>query len=375
MVTPARRGKRGLTERCSRAQLFTLGWRKRAPDAAPPALWLVALVVLGTELWAVWLSSVAQILLAYARRVPRVDVWLYDWNVYHAAAGDLIDRTLYRMPLLEPGHALPIGTFNYPPLAAGWALPLLPLGREPGGIVWLMAGVVAIAAGALLGARALGLRWIWAWVIAGAAVAVYPWTQYFTVDVTLGNNNHLIFALMAGFMLAHLGGHQRVAGVLLALAIGTKLWPLALVVLLVRERRWSELRWATGVLAAQGVVTLVWLGPDVLAPMAGGVLGQNLAHDTGIAAVLWTTAFGLMWDWWPAWGGYAVAAGLLLVPASGRLGLGLGIIAGLSLNTNLWHHYAPVFVLGLAMVGVGAFRRLHRRQLASCRPDTRLRLT
>ena len=29
----------------------------------------------------------------------RFETWLYDWNVYHAAAQDLLDRSLYKTPL------------------------------------------------------------------------------------------------------------------------------------------------------------------------------------------------------------------------------------------------------------------------------------
>jgi hypothetical protein len=314
----------------------------------------VALPIFTVVLWAGWAARTAGILLTYSRLLPRVDVWLYDWNVYHAAAGQLMDRTLYRAALLQPGHELPIAAFNYPPLAAAWAIPLLPLGREPGGVVWLIAGVLATSIGALLGARALGLQWSWAWVASGLGLAIYATSPYIAADVLLGNNNHLMLALVAGFALAHLSGHQRVAGLLLALAIGTKLWPVALLVLVLREGRLSELRWTVGALAVQGALTLAFLGPDVVAVMLAAVLGQNLARDAmGDAPVLWTSALRVWWEWWPVWGSYAIAGALLLVPVTGRLGLGLGIIAGLSLNANLWHHYAPVFVLGLLFIAFG----------------------
>jgi hypothetical protein len=78
--------------------------------------------------------------------------------------------------------------------------------------------------------------------------------------------------------------------------------------------------------------------------------------------VIWTSWARAAWEWWPAWGGYAVAALLLLVPATGRLGLGLGIVAGLSLNSYLWHHYAPVLVFGAALVLVGIAEHLRRIQ-------------
>lgn len=319
-------------------------------------------IAVGLVLWTTWLTRCATIVIAHAELLPRRNTWLYDWNVYHAAASDLLERSLYRGPLVEPGHPLPVEVFNYPPLAAAWAVPLLPFGREPGGIAWLVIGILATSAGALLATRAVGLSWRWASVVAGLALAIYAtlW-PHIENDILLANNNHLVFALAAGFAMAHVQGHQRVAGVVLALAIGTKLWPVALVVLLLRERRWLELRWAATALAVQGVLALAWLGPDVIGPMVPAILGQNLSRGgTGTVPVLWTTWARQAWDWWPAWGTYAVAGALLLVPATGRLGLGLGIIGGLSLNLYLWHHYAPVFAFGVVLILVGALARLRR---------------
>ena len=320
-------------------------------------------------LWAVWLMRCAQIVIAHADRVPRRNTWLYDWNVYHAAAIDLLERALYRVPLIEPGHALPIDFFNYPPLAAAWAVPLLPFGREPGGIAWLLIGIAATSVGALLGARAIGLPWKWAAFLAGAALAVYAHWPPVEAGILLGNNSHLVFGLVAGFALAHMRGHQRVAGVLLGLAIGTKLWPLALVVLLLRERRWPELRWAAGVLLVQAALVVAWLGPDVAGPMIDAIAGGNLGRsEPAIEHVIWTGWARVALDWWPDWGAYAVAAALLLVPAVGRLGLGLGIVAGLSLNLYLWHHYAPALVLGVLLTAAGVFARLRHDQ-ARGEPD------
>lgn len=317
------------------------------------------LPALALVLWTTWLVRCAAILLDFSRRVPRVDVWLYDWNAYYAAARQLIDHTLYTIELSLPGEALPIGVFNYPPLAAAWAVPLLPLGREPGGITWLIVGVLATSTAAVLGSRALDLSWSRTFDVSGLALGAYAMMHFIASDIVLGNNSHLVFALIAAFALAHVRGHERVAGTLLALAVGTKIWPVALVILILRERRWSELRWAVGSLVIQAVATLAWLGLDVIDPIVPAVLGQNAFGNTGTVPVIWTSWARVAWDWWPAWGSYAVATALLLLPSTGRLGLGLGIIAGLSLNTHLWHHYTPVFVFGVALAMAGALRRVN----------------
>jgi hypothetical protein len=64
----------------------------------------VALPLFAVVLWAGWIARTAGTLIIYSPLVPRVDVWLYDWNVYQAAAGQLLDRTLYRVELVQPGH-------------------------------------------------------------------------------------------------------------------------------------------------------------------------------------------------------------------------------------------------------------------------------
>jgi hypothetical protein len=158
---------------------------------------------------------------------------------------------------------------------------------------------------------------------------------------------------------AHLAGRDRLAGVLLALAIGTKVWPVALLVLLFRERRWRELRWTAGALAVQAVVILAWLGLDVIGPMWAAVIGHNVPRaDAGLVPMQWTSWLRIAFEWWPTWGGYVVAVLLLLIPAKGRLGLGLGIMAGLALNTNLWHHYNLTVLLGVALIAAGLAVRL-----------------
>lgn len=304
-------------------------------------------LVLAADFLAIGAITRLIMILEYLLRL-KPTYWLLDWNVYYAAAIDLVQRSLYRIPLNEPGARLEVDVFNYPPLAAAWALPLLPLGREVGGFVWVLAGVGFVVAGLFLTARAIELPRPWFWVPAILFLFSLLWSPV-VGHVGLGNNNDLMFMLVAGFAVAHLAGHQRTAGVLLALAVATKIWPVALLVLVVRERRWTELRWVAGILAAQGIAFLAWLGPEGL-PQLFEAIFINVPRDLLAQPVIWTTAFRVWWDWWPSWGTYVVAILLVAIPARGRLGLGLGILGGLALNANLWHHYLWVFLLGVALI-------------------------
>jgi hypothetical protein len=72
--------------------------------------------------------------------------------------------------------------------------------------------------------------------------------------------------------------------------------------------------------------------------------------------------FGFSWlrfhtDWWPQWGGYAVAVLLLLIPATGLTGYGIATLAGLSAIPNLWRHYLGTIVFGFALLARGLFDR------------------
>jgi Glycosyltransferase family 87 len=287
----------------------------------------------------------------------RFGTWLYDWNVYHAAAQDLLDRSLYKTPLVQPGQRLPVEAFNFPPLAALWATPLLPLGREVGGMAWLAACAACVAIGMGFAVRAVGL-WL---AVAGIGLALYTQAPQFRADVLLGNNNHLMFVLLGAFVWAHLANRQRAAGVLLALAIGTKIWPIALVVLLLRERRWMELRWMSAGLAILAVATLAWIGVDGVGAMVSAIVESNEVRTDDTSVVLWTSAARALWDWWPSWGGFAVAALLLALPVTGRLGLGVGILAGLALNANLWHHYLLTLLLGVALILIALLTAIGRQ--------------
>lgn len=298
--------------------------------------------------WAAW--HVAGIL----SRLPGQPVWLYDWNVYHAGAVQLLERTLYRVPLVEPGFDLPLSVFNLGPLAAVWAVPFLPLGREAGGVAFVLVSIAAVVVGISLSLRTLGVRQAWGAVIVCAYLLAWPLVSD---QLGLANINDLMFAIVAAFAWAHVAGHQRIAGVLLAVAIGTKVWPVALVLLLLRERRWPELRAMAWTLVAVFVGTVAWLGPDVILAIAHAVIGANGPRFYPDIPQLWTSAARQWWTWWPAWGTYVVAAMLMAVPVRGRLGLGIGILAGLSLNANLWYHYVWVFGLGLALFVVGLRHR------------------
>jgi hypothetical protein len=169
---------------------------------------------------------------------------------------------------------------------------------------------------------------------------------------------------VAAFCWLYLNGHSRLAGVALGLAVATKLWPATLAVVAVRERRWPVLGWAVGLIVVQGLIVLAWLGPDVIGPMLGTVREQ--IPPTGY--LLGPTAIPGLRDFWNAGLGLLVGVGVLLIPARGRLGLGLAILAAMAVIGNLWIHYAPTIAFALVLVVAGILPTLGGYRRTDDRP-------
>jgi hypothetical protein len=293
----------------------------------------------------VWISglTVALIWSAAIDPIPRIE-WLYDWHVYAAGAVDLIERDLYRVVLEFPGWPLPVAGYKLPPFSAVWATPLLGLPDETAGIVWVALGALVWASAWWVALRLLNVPLAWAWT--GIALALFSMAVPWFGAILLGNNNHLVLGLVVGLTLAHVRGHARTAGLLLGLAIATKLWPALILMPLLRERSWPSIRWSIGTAAMATLLPILWLGPDVIGPMIA-VFDEEVPI---LSSVLWTSSFQLMWDWWPSWGGIAVAIVLLAIPARGLPAVGLAIIAGISVIPNIWSHYLPMLLVALAFV-------------------------
>jgi hypothetical protein len=313
-----------------------------------PAWWVrvggVLAWVLATALWVSFLA-IQQFSARYT--------WLLDWHVYAAGARDLLDRTLYQTPL-ESAYRLPVDAFNYPPLSAAVAVPFLGLPDQLAGTIWVAMSLVAMAAAVVLTARLMEVRDVLAWSGFGfLAYTLHPWF----VLALLGNNTPFVLLAVVAFAHEHLAGRERRAGLLLGVAIGLKLWPAFLIPLLLRERRWVSLLWAAGFVAATGIAAILWLGPDSIAPAlrAFGVRDQVGGENIVLGFSWLREAFGV-----PTWLAVAAAIAMVAIPVRGKLGLGLGILAGLAVVPNLWRSYLPTIVVALLLIARGFLDRANR---------------
>jgi len=283
------------------------------------------------------------------------EFWLLDWHVYSTGARDFWAGALYLTPL-ESNYQLPIGVFNYPPLSAIAVIPLLPLGDGLAGTLWVAINVAAVAATAVVVARVLGARHPLLWGGLGfLAYTLHPWVKL----AFLGNNTPLVLLLVALFAEAHLAGRQGAAGAFLGIAVALKAWPIALVPLLVREGRWRSVAYAAAVVGMVALVTLGRLGTDAIGPALDALQAQApIEPDNPVLFVSWLR---VSQAWWPWWGGFAVAVAILALPAGGRVGIGLGILAGLAPIPNLWRTYLPTLVVAILFVFSGLVRWPNRR--------------
>lgn len=302
---------------------------------------------------AIWASTgLVWVFVLVAANIGGTGSWLLDWHVYAAGGRDFLDGTLYSIPL-KSAYELPVSAFNYPPLSAISVIPLLVFTDAVGGTAWVVLNVLAIAGTAVLAARLLGASQPALWGAVGfLTYTFHPWMRL----AFLGNNTPVVLFLVTAFAHQHLRSRDRSAGVLLGAAIAFKLWPVALVPLLIRDRRWQSVASAAVVCGLLALVTLAWLGPEVIGPAARAMQVKAVINPDN--PVFYTSWLRETQSWWPSWGAFAVAAILAAIPARGLLGIGLGILGGVALVPNIWRTYIPTLLMAAAFV----VRELSRMQ-------------
>ena len=146
-----------------------------------------------------------------------------------------------------------------PPLLALLVAPLTPLGLARGYAIWSALSLVAgLCACALLwrglrppGQNATALLWLW------LAFLVYFPTY---TALTMGQVTMILFLVVAGAWLAARSGRDRLAGVLLGVAVSLKVFTALVVVYFALQRRWRAVAWSIGTMLCAALVTLPFAG-------------------------------------------------------------------------------------------------------------------
>ena len=214
----------------------------------------------------------------------------YDFRAYWLAAQHLLDGgPLYPGPGVHLGLS---GGFRYAPLIAVPFLVFTPLSFEIARWIWIALLIVVATVVARSGIRTLP----WAarpWAAAGVVVFL-P----LVLEVVLGNLNLLTLALC--LVAWRWRDRAPIGGPVLALAVGLKLLPAALLLFYVGTRRWRLLGW-TAATGAIGLAITAAVMPDRLAEylrFAPRLLEQDWVFEVidrprpeWLAAIFWNDAF------------------------------------------------------------------------------------
>lgn len=174
-----------------------------------------------------------------SRKMPDLEVY------WRAAVRARAGEPLYRV---EDQHY----QFKYLPAFAVLAIPggAVPLPVAKG--AWYLASIALLAGLVALSARILPERRRPLWVL--VAVTVVAMAKFFAHEVVLGQVNGLLAVTVVGAVVALRRGHERTAGVLIALAVVVKPYAVIFLPWLVARRRWGS---AVAAFATLAVILLL----------------------------------------------------------------------------------------------------------------------
>ncbi|MFV9504521.1 MAG: glycosyltransferase family 87 protein [Oscillochloridaceae bacterium umkhey_bin13] len=310
---------------------------------AIPGWWMLLLVPLGSA-WVLrmrwgrrqdlsfFASFSAGCVLIWASMYGYADAWLRsptDFSAYYDAALRLrLQQPLYEFEQLA---ANPFATsYKYPPLTALLMMPLTFLPFPLAGSVWRVLAVASVASAMFV---LLQRQTQWSWVarlgiIGGLLVLLSPVSR----SLRFGQLELLLVAGVVGGALLLLRGHLWSSAILWALIILMKLYPLILIVPLVRHGHW---RW----LVALGLGILGWSSVSSLLSGWDGVFWRDLfptlsARDGRLANL---SVYGLLARWFDP----TAYQGWVNVPTANMLSLGLSVLLLGSASLIIWQYQTP----------------------------------
>lgn len=188
----------------------------------------------------------------------------------YAPTHDLVDRYLGRDVRFT---SLPPGTRNpHPPAYIVMVRPFAEAPYRPARILWLLgtAGILALGVGMV--ARALGWGRVTA-AIMGVGALVLPPSQK---DLGFGQINGLLLVLLALAWLDLRRGSDARAGTALGIATALKLFPVFLLIPLLRLRRFRAAAWHAAVAVAVTAAGALAIGADATGRYLSEAAPENL---------------------------------------------------------------------------------------------------
>ncbi|MGE5236421.1 MAG: glycosyltransferase family 87 protein [Acidobacteriota bacterium] len=143
-----------------------------------------------------------------------------------------------------------------PPTSALLLLPVASLGYREARIAWTLFSVLLLAVTAAVVIREAGLHDAWRWVF----VIVLLLFQPLAANFHMANAYVLLLALATLAWHGYRHGRDGALGIALGLMLAIKVAGAFLWLLLIVERRWRALAWASGTAAAVALGSLPWIG-------------------------------------------------------------------------------------------------------------------
>lgn len=177
---------------------------------------------------------------------------IYDWT--------WIQRQKDRLGIDQPI----VGTTALTPFSFLTALPLAYFEPLTAKHIWTIANLLFAAISAIFLKRISEMRWLWI-----ALLFLFCWPLH--TNIVLGQMYLLLLCTLSIALWAHLHGHRLLAGILVGIAAGWKVFPLLFVFYFLRKRDW---RAVTGV-----VVALIAVLAISLAVFGTGVLSEYFSRQ------------------------------------------------------------------------------------------------
>lgn len=273
--------------------------------------------------------------------------WAYDFHPYYDGALRLLaSGSPYQSETLGgPFSPGPKGLYLYSPVLAALFVPMTWLGEQTAIIAWAALHIAALVAICGLMPVSRNLRLATFGIACLSAPVLY--------DIDLGNVS--LFVTLAA-VLAWRGLDRPASGIALALALLVRPAMAVIAGWWLLRGLWRPVAWTIGTFAAIGLVSLVFMRPDVwlqwltVLRNVSNVTGVEANVDLGSAVLMLGGSAGLAQI--ALYSGYAiaVAAILLSLRRDRELSFVVTLMATLLLSPLLWDHYLTNLLIPAAFL-------------------------
>jgi Glycosyltransferase family 87 len=330
-------------------------------------------------LWAATLFHWVLLIAQLPNRTTR-----FDFSVFYASAVAM-RRGLnpYLVDLRQIGNPLhleiwPLIHTTSTPTFLLCFMPFAYMPERLGYWIWFSITMAALAAALvlMLDSRESGLPTPLKWVVAAAIILYSPLSDH----VAFAQAQILILLMLVLVLRWLASGRDIAAGIMLALAVMLRAFPLALALYLMITRRWRALFSMTVGLAAIGAVTVAGVGTEIVRTFVAGAAGTMSHHPVSLPIDVALGAFVTRLFWYAF--GPVLSSGLGTLRIAAVFGLELALV-GLSVRATLrteggrdgalraygmwvvlcvmlspiaWIHYMVLFVIPFIQITNAAYR-------------------